>query len=316
MRVGARRDKVQIVMSTFNGEKYLAEQLNSLMEQTHSHRCITIRDDGSSDSTSTIINEFVFKYPSEFKVFYKKNIGVIASFFELLTNYVHDDTDYVCFCDQDDVWKPHKLERGIRYLNQFSGDEPVMYFTPTLMVNETLQPINSWPPSPHRRTSFFNALVENVAVGATIMINRPAIDLIKVKPPHPKNIVMHDWWVYLVVSAFGKVVYDKEESIYYRQHQNNVVGGQSGIVDMWVQKWRNYQKHCESKIYWNQAKEFERCWGEHLPAKLRAELHEFLLPDRGFLKRTKYALSTSLYRQSTLDNLLLRLMMIRGDIIK
>ncbi|WP_233696390.1 glycosyltransferase family 2 protein [Paenibacillus profundus] len=314
--MGEQHGKVQILVSTYNGEKYLAEQLDSLLEQTHSHFFITIRDDGSSDSTTAIIYEYVTNYPNKIEALYEKNIGVIASFFELLSGYTHDDTDYVCFCDQDDVWMPDKLERGLCSLSEFSGDIPLMHLTPTLMVDETLQPLNCWPPAPQRGPSFLNALIENIAVGATLMINRPAIDMMRHKVPCPQNIVMHDWWVYLVVSAFGKVIYDENPSIYYRQHQNNVVGGQQGFVDKWVKKWSSYKKHRAQKVLWNQAREFECCWGERLPPELKVELHRFLLPDRGFLKRTKYVLSTPLYRQSTLDNLVLRLMMIRGDILK
>ncbi|WP_019424801.1 glycosyltransferase family 2 protein [Paenibacillus sp. OSY-SE] len=314
--MGEQQGKVQVLVSTYNGEKYLAEQLDSLLEQSHSHFFITIRDDGSSDNTSKIIHKYVANYPNKIEAFYEKNIGVIASFFELISDYIHDDTEYICFCDQDDVWMPDKLERGIRSLSENSRDIPMMYLTPTLMVDDALQPINCWPPVPQRGPSFFNALVENIAVGATIMINRRAFDMMKCNIPHPQNIIMHDWWAYLVVSAFGKVIYDGKPSIYYRQHQNNVVGGQSGIKDMLARKWKNYLKHCETTVYWNQAKEFERCWGEQLPFELKIELQQFLLPSRGILGRIKYALTSHLYRQSTLDNLVIRLMMIKGDILR
>ncbi|MDU5141613.1 MAG: glycosyltransferase family 2 protein [Paenibacillus dendritiformis] len=316
MSMGEQRGKIQILVSTYNGEKYLAEQLDSLLKQTHSHFFITIRDDGSSDRTTAIIREYVSHYPHKIEAFYEKNVGVIASFFELLTNHVHKDTDYVCFCDQDDVWMPDKLERGIHSLSIHPGGIPMMYLTPTLMVDHTLEPLNCWPPVPKKGPSFFNALVENIAVGATIMINRPAIDLMQRKMPSPQNIVMHDWWAYLVVSAFGKVIYDEKPSIYYRQHQHNVVGGQQGFVDKWTKKWNSYKKYRAQKILWTQAKEFERCWGDLLPGELREGLQHFLLSGRSLARRTRYALTTPLYRQSKVDNLVFRLMMIRGDILK
>ncbi|WP_044356313.1 glycosyltransferase family 2 protein [Paenibacillus sp. E194] len=316
MRVREQRNKVQILLSTYNGEKYLREQLDSLLRQTHSHFFITIRDDGSSDRTTAIIQEYVGKYPNRVEAFYEQNVGVISSFFKLLSNYVHEDTDYVCFCDQDDVWLDNKIERGVRSLGEYATDRSMMYVTPTLMVNEVLQPLHNWPPAPQRGPSFYNALVENIAVGAVLMMNRAAVEKIKSNIPSQLNIVMHDWWVYLVVSSFGKVVYEEKPSIYYRQHQNNVVGGQYSFIDKWVKKWSSYKKHRAQKILWNQAKEFERCWGEHLSLEMARELHQFLLPGRGIIARTKYALTTRLYRQSKLDNLVMRLMLIRGDILR
>jgi len=316
MRMGREQDKVQILVSTYNGEKYLREQLDSLLNQTHSHFFITIRDDGSSDRTKAIIQDYECKFPNQVEAFYEQNIGVIESFFNLLSSYVHEDTEYICFCDQDDVWMEDKLERGVRTLSEYSDDQTIMYVTPTLMVNEMLQPLNSWPPIPQRGPSFYNALIENIAVGATLMLNRSAAKMIISNLPSPNKIVMHDWWIYLTVSAFGEIIYDHEPSIYYRQHQGNVVGGQNGIKERIKKKWDNYLKHCHDKIYWNQAKEFERCWGEHLSQEFKRELMEFLLPNRSFPDRIRYSLTTQLYRQSMLDNLMIRLMMIKGDILK
>ncbi|WP_268624010.1 glycosyltransferase family 2 protein [Paenibacillus alvei] len=314
--MGRKRDKVQILVSTYNGEKYLREQLDSLLNQTHSHFFITIRDDGSSDRTTTIVQNYVDANPNKIEAFYEQNVGVIASFFKLLLNYVHEDTDYICFCDQDDVWMSDKLERGIRSLGSHPFDVPLLYLTPTQMVDENLQLLNIWPPVPKQGPSFFNAIIENIAVGATIMLNRPAINLMISNVPSHESIVMHDWWAYIVVSAFGQVIYDGKPSIYYRQHQGNVVGGQKGFIDTLIRKWKNYSEHCKEKKYWTQAKEFERCWGEHLSTELGSELQRFLALDRGIVERTYYAMTTHLYRQSKLDNFVIRLMMIRGDILK
>ncbi|MCY7485306.1 glycosyltransferase family 2 protein [Paenibacillus alvei] len=314
--MGEHNGKVQVLVSTYNGEKYLAEQLNSLLEQTYPHTFITIRDDGSSDSTVSVIKEYVSEFPDKIEAIYGENVGVIASFFELLSCYMHSDADYICFCDQDDVWMTDKLERGVSSLNGDLENTPMMYLTATQMVNDSLQLLNTWPPIPQRGPSFFNALVENIAVGATIMLNRSAVKHITENLPNTESIVMHDWWVYLFVSAYGKVIYDDKPSIYYRQHENNVVGGQQGFLDKWKTKWGNYKKHSVQKILWRQAKEFERCWGEQLISEMKIELRQFLLLNRGIYRRTRYALGTRLYRQSSLDNIVFRLMMIKGDILK
>lgn len=315
MRMG-RQSRVQVLISTYNGEKYLAEQLDSLLQQTHSHMHITIRDDGSTDQTVNIIQEYVEKYPGKIRLYSENNIGVVPSFFKLLSDYTHEEADYVCFCDQDDIWMPEKLERAIKSLEQASNDVPMMYVTSTQMVTEALEPLNVWPPVPRRQPTFYNALIENIAVGATIMMNRFAVHKLRSQIPHFEKIIMHDWWTYLVISAFGKVIYDDVPSIYYRQHQNNVVGGQQGFIDKWFQKWINYKKHRRDKVLWNQAKEFERCWRDDLPPELERELKLFLMPNRPLGQRIKYILTTQLYRQSMLENIVFRLMMIKGDILK
>lgn len=316
MGMDGRQSKVQVLLSTYNGEKYLTEQLNSLLQQTHSHLHITIRDDGSTDQTVNIIQEYIKKYPETIKLYSENNIGVVPSFFKLLSAYTHEEADYVCFCDQDDVWMPEKLERAIKSLERGSKNVPMMYVTSTQMVTEAMEPLNVWPPVPRRQPSFYNALIENIAVGATIMINRSAVLRLRSHIPNLEKIVMHDWWTYLVVSAFGKVIYDDVPSIYYRQHQSNVVGGQQGFKDKWIKKWLNYKKHRREKVLWKQAKEFKRCWGEDIPSELNRELELFLMPNRTLPIRLKYALSTQLYRQAMLDNLVFRLMMIKGDILK
>ncbi|MCY9528593.1 Glycosyl transferase family 2 [Paenibacillus sp. cl6col] len=314
--MGERGGKIQVLLSTYNGEKYLAEQLNSLLEQTHPNLFITIRDDGSSDNTVAIIQEYVAEFPEKIEAYYEENIGVIASFFNLLSRHTHSDSEYVCFCDQDDVWMAEKLERAIYLLNERAGQIPMMYVCPTQMVTETMAPLNIWPPTPQRGVSFLNALVENIAVGATTVLNCLAVNILQQNLPNTKRIVMHDWWAYLVVSAYGQVIYDDKPYIYYRQHQNNVIGGQQGFYDKWVKKWRSYKKHRTQKILWNQAKEFERCWGDDLPLEFQSELEEFLLTNRGIVRRASYALNTRLYRQSRLDNFVFRFMMIKGDILK
>ncbi|SYX86444.1 glycosyltransferase family 2 protein [Paenibacillus alvei] len=314
--MSGRQSKVQILLSTYNGEKFLAEQLDSLLQQTYSKLLIAIRDDGSTDQTKNIIQEYTKKYPDKIKFYCEKNTGVIPSFFKLLSDYILEEADYVCFCDQDDVWMPEKLERAIKSLERSSKDIPMMYVTSTQMVTEALEPLNVWPPVPRRQPTFYNALIENIAVGATIMMNRSAVHKLQSHMPNLEKIVMHDWWTYLVISAFGNVIYDEVPSIYYRQHQSNVIGGQKGFIDKWVKKWSNYKKHRTQKILWNQAKEFERCWGAELPTEFQSALGEFLLTNRGIVERARYAFSTRLYRQSKLDSFVFRLMMIRGDILK
>lgn len=118
--------KVVILMSTYNGEKYIEEQLESLLNQTYSDIKIFIRDDGSKDRTKEIIKQFLQKSKNIFLI-EGENIGFINSFFELLN--ISDTADYYAYCDQDDVWMEDKIERAVKFLEKSDSNKPVLYFS-------------------------------------------------------------------------------------------------------------------------------------------------------------------------------------------
>ena len=132
--------------------------------------------------------------------------GATQSFFRLFEQ-CSKSAEYIAFSDQDDVWLPAKLERAIAALRNIDRKEPALYCSSATITNERLQPIGLtplWPKPP----AFGNALVENIATGCTVVLNRPAIDLLAAGPL-PERAIFHDWWCYLVVSAFGTVVFDQ-----------------------------------------------------------------------------------------------------------
>lgn len=299
--------KTQILMSTYNGNKFLIEQLQSLSHQTHNNIHVLVRDDGSSDETCSILSEFPQNTGFIIQVINGHNIGVISSFFELLS-HADDKAKYYFFCDQDDVWKPDKLARAISQLDSIPANIPAMYCSRTELVDESLKPLGYWPPKPRKGASFANAIIENIAVGCTIVINRAAKELIRSKLPDANRVIMHDWWIYLCISAFGCIIYDSEPNILYRQHGSNLMGGTTGFLHKWSKKLASFSKNKERHLLRRQANEFNRLYREDLSNEKRAIIDRFINSNSSFSKRLRYSWNTELYRHSALENYLFRLM--------
>lgn len=311
--------KCLVLLSTYNGEKYIEEQLDSLLKQEGIELDIIIRDDGSKDSTIPIINHIIENSTSNIRLLKANNLGAKNSFFELIkkANEVNSVYDFYSFCDQDDVWCSNKLQNAINVLRNEDQNLPLMYCSTTQMVDSRLSHINKWPSPPIKNLSIYNALVENVAVGCTTVLNRKALELIASSPPDDLNkVIMHDWWAYLCISTFGKVIFDKDAYILYRQHSDNVLGGQT---DNWISKWKKrfyrYFRGQNHYIISNQAKEFYRCYHNLLDEDKRRDLQHFIqIANKSGWARFIYAVRTPFYRQATPDHYILKLIICMGKI--
>ncbi|REE90513.1 glycosyltransferase involved in cell wall biosynthesis [Paenibacillus taihuensis] len=302
-----------ILISTYNGESYIAEQLESILSQTYSNLSIIIRDDGSTDNTMSILKSYHSRYPSKISLYTGGNLGVIRSFLFLL-KLADASSDYYCFCDQDDVWLPHKVASALTHLESNTPGVPAMHFTATQMTTSSLDPIKVWPKSISKPPSFFNALIQNIAVGATVTLNKEARNLLCMKQPSTEYILMHDWWAYLCISAFGNVHFDTNPSILYRQHSNNVVGGELSFWDKMKRKWRSYQKHKGTRLLFKQALEFQRLYGEEINHEKSRQLTLFLSERRTIIQRLQYLAQSKLYRQSLIEQMLFKLLILIGYI--
>jgi len=300
-----KESKVQVLLSTYNGEKYLEEQLNSLLAQDYPNVEILIRDDGSSDDTLAILEKYAGHYPNV-KVIYGKNLGVIQSFFELLRLSL-PEAEYIAFCDQDDVWEKDKISRAVRFLEQYSADVPLLYCSRVTLVDENLSIIRR-SQIPKRGPSFENALVQDIATGCTIVINRISRELLMKEIP--KIALMHDWWMYLVVSAFGNVVYDVEPRILYRQHSSNVTGYKKNTIARWLAIIQIFLKRGRLCLVTEQANEFRRIYGSLLPEEKKVVLDRFIDERKSLVGRLRYALSGEVYHQSMVSDIILRLLII------
>ena len=216
-------EKVDILLATYNGEEYLREQIDSILNQTHTEFRLLISDDGSKDSTRKILEEYKNK-DSRVEVFMQeKNLGVVKNF-EFLLGKV--EAKYYMFSDQDDIWKENKIEKS---LNKIEEGFDLVY-SDLEVVDENLNvTYNSyWKLKGiynkiKKYNNFESLYLNNFVTGCTIISRK---DLIKdVLPlPNTSKYVLHDYWISLIISQNGKISYVEEPLIKYRQHKNNKVG--------------------------------------------------------------------------------------------
>lgn len=219
---------ISILLATYNGEKYLREQLDSLLAQTVTGFRIVARDDGSTDGTMAILEEYQNANPSIISVCRNaRGTGGAKHNFWGMMSSCRDD--YIMLCDQDDVWLPCKVALTLEKMREMEarfGDKiPLAVHTDLTVVDEGLYVIadsfRRHSDMDHSRQAFRFQLVQAIMTGCTVMYNRPLAEYFT-RPPD--FMVMHDWWIMLTASALGKVGYLEEPTILYRQHTGNVVG--------------------------------------------------------------------------------------------
>lgn len=213
--------KVCIFLSAYNGEKYIKEQIDSLLNQKEIAVTIVIRDDGSTDSTASILEQYNGKYSGNFQIIYGKNIGCERSFFELL--YKRIDADYYAFCDQDDVWDMNKCVTQIRIIENIDG--PALSACNMAVCNEQLVPAGKVYSDGY--IGFYIRFIQDNDVlrnfhGCTLLWNRKLQLLLQSQKPTCE--VAHDTWVNAIANVVGEVKMVNIPLVYYRIHGNNVSG--------------------------------------------------------------------------------------------
>ncbi len=292
--------KVQVLMSTYNGEKYLVEQLQSILKQDYSNLCILIRDDGSTDNTLQILDEYS-RLDERIKYYQSANIGAKRSFFELINN-ADPLSDYYALSDQDDVWNTNKISRAINKLI-INGDKPLLYCCDTLLVNEKLEPMNNSIRKPLIKPSFGNALIENICTGCTCVFNRDLLYL--VQNNEPNFAIMHDWWLYLCASAYGEVIYDSQPNVLYRQHGNNIVGARSNYYDEFKIRLYNYKTN-RGKLY-SQVNEFASKFQFNNQNRKQIEL--IICSKSNMMSRLRIIFNKKIYRQRKIDDIIFKVLL-------
>lgn len=216
--------RVAILLSTHNGEQFLPEQLASLAAQTYRDWLLYWRDDESSDATPRLVAAFLTTLgPCRSTVVRNEGrVGASESFLRLLRAACSDGHEIFAFADQDDVWLPEKLARGVAALEASPGGTPTLYSARQVLVDAALNRI-CVSPIVREPTGFPAALTQNLATGCTLMLNRAAADLVGASRAPAGTL--HDWWCYLLVAAAGgRLVFDPTPVVLYRQHASNMVG--------------------------------------------------------------------------------------------
>lgn len=299
--------KIQVLMSTYNGEKFIREQLNSILDQSYQSIKVCIRDDGSTDGTINILKEYSEQY-SNVKYVLGDNLGTKNSFFQLIQD-VDLDADYYAFSDQDDVWKKDKIEHIVNELEQKQLCKiPFLYCGNTTLVDQNLDIIENKIKRKQPVPSFGNSLIENICVGCTMVVNKDLFVL--VRQNIPDYTVMHDWWFYMTASCFGEVCYDNDSYVLYRQHSNNSIGMKATHWGQLKRRIADHNKYRGTAI--KQAKQFQRIFNVNNSQKY---LLKQLIDYRTNLKtRIKLICNERIYRQRKLDNIIFKMLFILGEV--
>lgn len=229
--------KAAILLCTFQGQHFLADQLESIHAQTHSHWAIWASDDRSSDATVSILESCRAKWGQD-RLSIKSGPaqGFRANFLALACNPAIR-ADYFAFADQDDLWDPDKLTTAIAWLDTVPQEIPALYCARTRLIDEKNKEVG-FSPLFAKPLSFRNALVQSVAGGNTMVFNAAARALL-IEAGDDVDVQTHDWWAYMVVTGcVGRVYYDVVPTVSYRQHGRNQVGSNAN----WCARWSRIQK--------------------------------------------------------------------------
>ena len=297
------QDRVEILLATFNGEKFLQSQLDSISFQSYNNWHVWARDDGSSDNTLEILMNWANKVGSDrIKILYGPKKGFVANFQFLLSNK-NLDGKFIAFCDQDDIWMNKKLERAISQLSKINTDTPAIYCSRTQLIEANGAIKGSMSPLFVKSPSFSNAIVQSIAGGNTMVLNKSAQKLMA-QYSH-LNPVSHDWWAYqLVTGISGIVIYDSNPSIYYRQHGGNIIGENNTFTA----RYKRFKFLMSGGFYsWNSINiSCLESASQSLTDDNNNLIREFKsIRSTKFLKRLYLAFNNSFYRQTIFGNIAL-----------
>lgn len=304
-----REPLVEVVLSSYDGAAWLDAQISSILGQTHGTLRLSVRDDGSRDGTPDMLADWAAR---ESRLSFRRgnrNLGPAGSFFRLLDG-VGEDAAFAAFADQDDVWEADKIARAVAALSALPEGVPGLYCARVVIVDEGLRR-RGLSPLPGRGPSLANALVENIAIGCTSVLNRAALALLRAEWPAPP--VLHDWWCYQAVSALGQVIYDPRPALKYRQHGGNVTGAGYTPLDRLLGKVRRQLTGAQSGLRRHQVRELRRLFAARMTPRDRALIDDLLGSEGRLTSRLRYAFSGGVHRQHWLDTLAYRaLYVIRG----
>jgi glycosyltransferase involved in cell wall biosynthesis len=222
-------ERIAIILCTKNGSKFIYDQLRSIQDQTYALYDIHIKDNHSNDNTLAKIKEFKTKNPNISITIHKGDKAHYANSFVRLTNKLKDKYKYYAFCDQDDIWCKNHLERGVNILRTNKNSGPLLVCSRTKLINSESSFIG-FSKRFKKTPSFRNALVQSIAGANTMIFNNKACSLLCSINTDLK-IVSHDWMLYILVTASGgKVIYISLPSVLYRQHNNNLIGSNRGLI--------------------------------------------------------------------------------------
>lgn len=254
--------KVDVLLATYNGEKYLNELLKSLSEQKGVDIYLIVGDDGSSDGTLDILDTYSTSFRSVNLIKFNR-IGPSLNFINLLK---YSNNKYIAFCDQDDIWDEFHLIKSILRLSKSKNPICITYSKVSEFIRSG-EELRTWPN--FKKTELRQILVENPARGCSMVFTGGLRDLVKEHPP--SFAIMHDWWILIIAWTCGEVVFEDRPEIWYRLHDGNYIGNGKKGLEVTLQTFK--------KGYWNpliQAEEILICFGSRMDSTAKTDLDGFV----------------------------------------
>lgn len=223
MRTEPHSNQIAVMMATFNGERYVKQQIDSILSQQNVTLDLFLRDDGSNDQTLDIVKKYVSENENIFLIESHERLGAAGSFLELM-NAVPTHYDYFAFADQDDIWLPNKLVKCREKLEAFGPDEIGIAYCNYRYIDEDGSPLSANVAVCDTETSWKTAVIENPAAGFSILMNRSCLIAARLPKEKHKHVRMHDFWVHQVAFLLGRTEHVQECLVDYRIHFSNTVG--------------------------------------------------------------------------------------------
>lgn len=293
------REKVHIVLATYNGERFLREQMDSVLAQTYENITVEVCDDGSTDGTVAMIREYVAQDDRVKLHVNPQNLGYVKNFLEGVKRC---QAPYVMLCDQDDIWQSDKVEKTLRAMQEAEKNmvqKPVLIFTDAVNFNsETGEELGFFHETSHldvKKVDTAHLFMENKCIGCTMMMNRAITPYLE---ELPEEIRVHDWWLALICSHFGAIQYVPEATLCYRQHEGNQIGGSSytGYLKKRLAHIREQRKALLQT--YRQGAAFVRVFGERMDRQQRLVADKFAgMEQTGFFGR-RYRILRYGYKKS------------------
>ena len=297
--------KVIICMSTYNGEKYLAEQIESLLNQTYKNIEIYVRDDGSKDNTPNILKE----YEKQGKIHFIEgnNVGVVQSFYDCLKS-AYDKGDIFAYCDQDDRWHEDKIEKAVKAIENETQDIPLLYFSEFNYCDENLKYLNKSNLN-KKGATFQNSLVECISFGISEVFNKKLAQ--KIIESGTEKVCFHDWWAYMIAAGLGKVLYDNEATVEYRRTGNNVSPSGKGGIQLQIYRIKKFLLGKYFKNIREQINKYNILFSKELSNKNKKIIDMFSLK-YSFAKSIKKVFYIKSFRQRAIDEIMCRILFLFG----
>ena len=294
---------VAVVLSTYNGEKWIKEQLDSILNQTYPNIQIFVRDDGSKDGTLQILRE----YEKRGQIILEEgnNIGYIKSFYKVLENA--KGFTYYAFCDQDDIWLDFKIQRAVEKLEKEDNEKVLQYFSDYDYYDANMNFTKHFE-GYKKGPSFQNSIVDAITLGTCSVINEKTRSLMLENGSD--NICSHDWWMYFICAGMGTVIYDRTVTIKYRRNEENVSAGGKSFFSLQVYRIKHFIFGDYFQMVKRQIQKYNECFYDKLSKENQELLSLFTNEKYSF----KIALKKLFYPTNLIDEILLRFMFLIGKL--